>query len=114
MCAQVNIASSQTITDVTAVSLTVEGVPSSFDVLTGSASGSRTLTFAATSPLSDQTFTEGGTDFNYIAYGYVPLGKDVRRCEATLTLTRGGTPEEKVVGSLPLQGNYRTNLLGEL
>ena len=113
---QVNIASSLDISSLTTVSLTIPGLPSHFDVRTGeSASGATSQSLTITgAPLTGETFHEGVTDYNYIGYAYVPIGKTLLYTSPTLTLTRSGPPSEITLGSIPLRANYRTNILGGL
>lgn len=113
---QVNIASARDITDITAVSLSIPGLPSHYDVRTSeAAAGAVTQTLTITGEaLAGQSFSNGSSDYYYIGNAYVPVGKTVLHTSPTLTLTRSGVPAETIVGDLPLCANYRTNLLGEL
>lgn len=113
---QVNIASAGDIEDISAVTLTIPGLPSHYDVRTSeTSSGSVMQTLTVTgNPLSGKIFNDGSTDYHYIGYAYVPIGKTLFYTSPTLVLTRSGTPSEITLGSIPLQANYRTNILGDL
>ena len=107
--AQVNVASTQTVTGVTAVSMTLTDMPTSYDAFTGIATGSQTVT--AEGNCLGGTFMTG---YNYIGYVYAPVGKDQVLTGVTLSLTRGGGTTPVSVGNMPLRANYRTNILGEI
>ena len=89
------------------------------NLLTGTASGSVpnvTATFALTD-LPSQTLSAANKTYNYVAMNYVLVGKDASLSDITLTLEANdpvsATPEY-TYHNIPLQGNYRTNIVGDL
>ena len=98
-----------------AVELT--GIANSLNLLDGSVSGSETVSFANAN-LPSETFSAAGVTYNYVAMDYVLVGKDTKTLsDVTLTLDVTGTTSaatEYTYPNVPLQGNYRTNIVGNL
>lgn len=106
-----------TVTDAT-VKLT--HVATSLNLLDGTTAGDETVTFASAALPADPNaiLTAGGKDYKYVAMDYVLVGKSAKTLsEVTLTLTATGaqsaTPEF-TYSNVPLQANYRTNIVGNL
>ena len=111
--AQVNVASSLDIGDVTGAQFSLSGVPATLDLLSGTTSGSQGVTISGSA--LGGTFVSGGTSYNYIGYAYIPVGTGQTLVDAAVTLTRtGGEPSSLQVDNVPLMANYRTNIIGEL
>ena len=98
-----------------AVKLT--GIANSINLLDGSVSGSETVSFA-NAILPSETFSAAGVTYKYVAMDYVLVGKDTKTLsDVTLTLDVTGTTSaatEYTYPNVPLQGNYRTNIVGNL
>lgn len=98
-----------------AVKLT--GIANSLNLLDGSVSGSETISFANAN-LPSETFSAAGVTYNYVAMDYVLVGKGTKTLsDVTLTLDVTGTTSaatEYTYPNVPLQGNYRTNIVGNL
>lgn len=87
------------------------------NLLNGTTSGEVDATFA-TATLPSETLTAANTSYKYVAMNYVLVGKDAKTLsDITLTLNAtgaaSGTPEYTYT-NIPLQGNYRTNIVGDL
>ncbi|MDD7071386.1 MAG: DUF6562 domain-containing protein [Candidatus Egerieousia sp.] len=87
------------------------------NLLNDTTSGEVDATFA-TATLPSETLTAANTSYKYVAMNYVLVGKDAKTLsDITLTLNAtgaaSGTPEYTYT-NIPLQGNYRTNIVGEL
>ena len=87
------------------------------NLLNGTTSGEVDATFA-TATLPSETLTAANTSYKYVAMNYVLVGKDAKTLsDITLTLNAtgaaSGTPEYTYT-NIPLQGNYRTNIVGNL
>ena len=101
-----------------AVKLT--NVANTLNLLDGTVTGSETVTFASaelpTAP--NGTLTLAGVDYKYVAMDYVLVGKDAKTLsDVTLALDVQGTTStdpEYTYSNVPLQGNYRTNIVGSL
>lgn len=90
------------------------------NLLTGTASGSVTdvtATFALTD-LPSQTLSAANKTYKYVAMNYVLVGKDASTLsDITLTLEandRVSATPEYTYTNIPLQGNFRTNIVGDL
>ena len=98
-----------------AVKLT--GIANSLNLLNGSVSGSETVSFA-NADLPSETFSAAGVTYKYVAMDYVLVGKGTKTLsDVTLTLDVTGTTSaatEYTYPNVPLQGNYRTNIVGNL
>ena len=106
-----------TVTDAT---VTLTHAATSLNLLDGTTAGDETVTFAkAALPANpNAVLTAGGKDYKYVAMDYVLVGKSAKTLsEVTLTLTATGaqsaTPEF-TYSNVPLQANYRTNIVGNL
>lgn len=92
----------------------------SLNLLDGTTAGDETVTFASAALPADPNaiLKAGGKDYKYVAMDYVLVGKSAKTLsEVTLTLTATGvqsaTPEF-TYSNVPLQANYRTNIVGNL
>ena len=106
-----------TVTDAT-VKLT--HAATSLNLLDGTTAGDETVTFASAALPADPNaiLTAGGKDYKYVAMDYVLVGKSAKTLsEVTLNLTATGTQSttpEFTYSNVPLQANYRTNIVGNL
>lgn len=106
-----------TVTDAT-VKLT--HAATSLNLLKGTTAGDETVTFASAALPADPNaiLTAGGKNYKYVAMDYVLVGKAAKTLsDVTLTLTATGTQSttpEYSWSNVPLQGNYRTNIVGNL
>lgn len=98
-----------------AVKLT--NVANSINLMDGSVSGTETVSFA-NATLPSESFSAAGVSYNYVAMDYVLVGKDAKTLsDVTLTLDVTGTTSAETkytYPNVPLQGNYRTNIVGNL
>ena len=105
---------------VTGAAVKVTGVANSLNLLDGSVSGSVDVEFASATLPTDPngTLTAAGVGYKYVAMDYVLVGKDAKTLsDVTLTLDVTGTTSttpEYTYSNVPLQGNYRTNIVGSL
>lgn len=87
------------------------------NLLNGTTSGDVIATFR-TAPSPSETLNAAGTTYKYVAMNYVLVGKDTKTLsDITLTLDATGAASGKpeyTYTSIPLQGNYRTNIVGDL
>ena len=105
---------------VTDAAVTLTHAATSLNLLEGTTAGDKTVTFASAALPADPNaiLTAGGKDYKYVAMDYVLVGKSAKTLsEVTLTLTATGvqsaTPEF-TYSNVPLQANYRTNIVGNL
>ena len=105
--------------EVTAAQVKLTNAATSLNLLDGtvSGSGSEEVTFAAAA-LPTENLSAAGATYKYVAMDYVLVGKAAKTLsDVTLTLTATGTQSttpEYSWSNVPLQGNYRTNIVGNL
>lgn len=98
------------------------GVPDTFHPFKGDNAweGSVDVAFAKNAAITDEKLKVNGTDYDYLATAYVFAprnNKIVSDVTATFTLKKSnGLPTTTSVSApnAPLQGNYRTNVIGDL
>ncbi|MCI6918671.1 hypothetical protein MR813_06505 [bacterium] len=105
---------------VTGASVKLTGIANSINLLDGTVSGRETVTFAeAVLPTApNATLSAAGENYKYVAMDYVLVGNGTKTLsDVTLTLAATGTlstTPEYTYTNVPLQGNYRTNIVGSL
>lgn len=104
---------------VTKSTISMKGVPDTFHPFLGGKStaceGSVDITFAENATI-DENLTVAGVDYSYLAIAYVFAPKSDKKLtdvEATFTMSTGKTTSVSAP-NVPIQGNYRTNILGDL
>ena len=104
-----------TVTDAT---VTLTHAATSLNLLDGTTAGDETVTFASAALPENANLTAGGKNYKYVAMDYVLVGKSAKTLsEVTLNLTATGTQSttpEFTYSNVPLQANYRTNIVGNL
>lgn len=102
--------------EVTAAKVKLTNAATSLNLLGGTVSGAEDVTFAAALPT--ETLSAAGATYKYVAMDYVLVGKAAKTLsDVTLTLTDTGTQSttpEFTYSNVPLQANYRTNIVGNL
>lgn len=89
-------------------------VAKTLNLLTGAVSDGVTATFALTN-LPSQTLSAANKTYKYVAMNYVLVGSTLS--DITLTLEANdpvSAAPEYTYSNVPLQGNYRTNIVGDL
>lgn len=106
--------------EVTAAEVKLTKAATKLNLLDGTTAGDETVTFASAALPADPNaiLKAGGKDYKYVAIDYVLVGKSAKTLsDVTLTLTATGvqsaTPEF-TYSNVPLQANYRTNIVGNL
>ena len=105
---------------VTGAKVKLTGIANSINLLDGTVSGIETVTFAeAVLPTApNATLTAANVDYKYVAMDYVLVRKGEKSLSnVTLTLAATGTQSstpEYTYTNVPLQGNFRTNIVGDL
>lgn len=90
---------------------TAKAAPDTFHPFTGTVSGSRDYTwnFSAT---TTETFLAGGTEYKYLAMGYVFAPTTLTRISAELTLTDGEAGNTMKFPQVEIVANQRSNIAG--
>ena len=105
---------------VTDAAVKLNHAATSLNLLDGTTAGDETVTFASAALPADPNavLTAGRKDYKYVAMDYVLVGKSAKTLsDVTLTLTATGTQSatpEFTYSNVPLQANYRTNIVGNL
>lgn len=103
--------------EVTAAKVKLTKAATTLSLLDGNVSGAQDVTFAAAA-LPTENLSAAGATYKYVAMDYVLVGKDAKTLsDVTLTLTATGTQSttpEFTYSNVPLQANYRTNIVGNL
>lgn len=103
--------------DYAAAKVKLTNAATSLNLLGGTVSGAEEVTFDATA-LPTETLSAAGATYKYVAMDYVLVGKAAKTLsDVTLTLTATGTQSATpkfTYSNVPLQGNYRTNIVGNL
>ena len=103
--------------EVTDAEVKLTNAATSLNLLNGTVSGAENVTFAAAA-LPTETLSAAGATYKYVAMDYVLVGKSAKTLsDVTLTLTATGTQStipEYSWSNVPLRGNYRTNIVGNL
>ena len=104
---------------VTKSTISMKGVPDTFHPFLGGKStaceGSVDITFAENATI-DENLTVASVDYSYLATAYVFAPKSDKKltdAKATFTMSTGKTTSISAP-NVPIQGNYRTNILGDL
>lgn len=103
--------------EVTAAQVKLTNAATSLNLLAGTVSGAEDVIFDAAA-LPTETLSAAGATYKYVAMDYVLVGKAAKTLsDVTLTLTATGTQSttpEFTYSNVPLQANYRTNIVGNL
>ena len=91
----------------------VSGIANELNVLTGAVSGTADVTCDLAAIPSGETFPKAGYD--YLSMDYLLVGKEAKSVvDVKWTVTDGTFNSERTFTNVPLQGNYRTNIFGNL
>lgn len=91
----------------------VSGIANELNVLTGAVSGNVDVTCDLAAIPSGETFPKAGYD--YLSMDYLLVGKENKTVvDVKWTVTDGTFNSERTFTNVPLQGNYRTNIFGNL
>lgn len=91
----------------------VSGIANELNVLTGAVSGNVDVTCDLAAIPSGETFPKAGYD--YLSMDYLLVGKEAKSVvDVKWTVTDGTFNSERTFTNVPLQGNYRTNIYGNL
>lgn len=105
---------------ITKSQVVMKGVPTTLNVLLGSKdkshSGSEDITFRDNAPIRGEKLMVGETAYDYVATAYVfapKADKMLTDISSTVTFSNGKTTTISTP-NVPIQRNYRTNILGNL
>ena len=90
----------------------VKNVYSTLNLASGAVSDDVVAEFALADIKKDETFPVAGNE--YLAMNYLLVGADKETVEVEFSYTDGSNAKTRTVGSVPVQRNYRTNIIGSL
>ena len=90
----------------------VKNVYSTLNLASGAVSDDVVAEFALADIKKDETFPVAGNE--YLAMNYLLVGADKETVEVEFSYTDGSNAKTRTVGSVPVQRNYRTNIIGYL
>ena len=93
-------------------SVEVTGVANTLNLFTGEATGEVNASFAFAKIKKDETFPVDGNE--YLAMNYVLVGAEKQLVDVAFSYTDDSKTKDRVVSSVPVQRNYRTNIYGKL
>ena len=97
-------------------SVKLTALATELNLVDGTVSGNEDAEFSLAA-LPEEDLTVGTTDYGYVAMNYALVGKDAKSLsDATLNIYDSADAVINTVSvpNIPLQGNYRTNILGNL
>ena len=90
----------------------VKNVYNTLNLATGVVENEVEANFALANIKKDETFPVNG--YEYLAMNYLLVGADKETVEVEFSYTDGSNAKTRTVGSVPVQRNYRTNIIGYL
>lgn len=106
--AQINVGTTGTPMQAT---FTANGAPNIFHPFTNTVSGATNYTWNF-SETTSETFSADGTEYNYLAMGYVFAPTAATNISAKLTLTGGGASKTVEFPQVEIEANQRSNIAG--
>ena len=106
--AQINVGTTGTPMQAT---FTANGAPNIFHPFTNTVSGATNYTWNF-SETTTETFSADGTEYNYLAMGYLFAPTTATIISARLTLTDGGTSQTVGFPQVEIEANQRSNIAG--
>ena len=91
----------------------VSGIANTLNLLTGEVSGEAEVTCDLNAIPTGETFPKEG--YEYLSMDYLLVGKETKTVvDVKWQITDGVTTVDRAFTNVPLQGNYRTNIYGNL
>ena len=91
----------------------VSGIANALNLLTGEVSGEAEVTCDLNAIPTGETFPKEG--YEYLSMDYLLVGKETKSVvDVKWQITDGVTTVDRAFTNVPLQGNYRTNIFGNL
>lgn len=99
--------------DAAKTKVVVSGIANALNLLTGEVSGEAEVTCNLNAIPTGETFPKEG--YEYLSMDYLLVGKETKSVvDVKWTVTDGTFNSERTFTNVPLQGNYRTNIFGNL
>lgn len=99
--------------DAAKTKVVVSGIANALNLLTGEVSGEAEVTCNLNAIPTGETFPKEG--YEYLSMDYLLVGKETKSVvDVKWQITDGATTVDRTFTNVPLQGNYRTNIYGNL
>ena len=96
-----------------ATSMSATNVPTTLNLLNGTTTGSMSVDFASHAVPTESLVVSGRT-YTYLAMNYLLMGADKTTTNIAFAFTDGATTGNLTFSNVPVQRNYRTNIIGSV
>lgn len=96
-----------------ATSMSATNVPTTLNLLNGTTTGSTSVDFASHAVPTESLVVLGRT-YTYLAMNYLLMGADKTTTNIAFAFTDGATTGNLTFSNVPVQRNYRTNIIGSV
>lgn len=96
-----------------ATSMSATNVPTTLNLLNGTTTGSTSVDFASHAVPTVSLVVSGRT-YTYLAMNYLLMGADKTTTNIAFAFTDGATTGNLTFSNVPVQRNYRTNIIGSV
>ena len=96
-----------------ATSMSATNVPTTLNLLNGTTMGSTSVDFASHAVPTESLVVSGRT-YTYLAMNYLLMGADKTTTNIAFAFTDGATTGNLTFSNVPVQRNYRTNIIGSV
>ncbi len=96
-----------------ATSMSATNVPTTLNLLNGTTTGSTSVDFASHAVPTESLVVSGRT-YTYLAMNYLLMGADKTTTNIAFEFTDGATTGNLTFSNVPVQRNYRTNIIGSV
>lgn len=96
-----------------ATKMTITNVPTTLNLADGTTSGQTDVTFASNT-IPTESLVVSGKTYNYLAMNYLLIGADKTTANFEFEFTDGATTSTRTFSNVPIQRNYRTNIIGSI
>lgn len=96
-----------------ATSMSATNVPTTLNLLNGTTTGSTSVNFASHAVPTESLVVSGRT-YTYLAMNYLLMGADKTTTNIAFEFTDGATTGNLTFSNVPVQRNYRTNIIGSV
>lgn len=100
-------------TDNLSTAMSVTNVPTTLNLSDGTTSGSTDVTFASNA-VPTETLIVSGKTYTYLSMNYLLVGADKTTANFSFEFTDGAATGTRTFSNVPVQRNYRTNVVGEI
>ena len=96
-----------------ATEMSVTNVPTTLNLSDGTTSGSTDVTFASNA-VPTETLIVSGKTYTYLSMNYLLVGADKTTANFSFEFTDGAATGTRTFSNVPVQRNYRTNIIGSI